>query len=378
MATRRNLTAPKLSRSSIRILKTLWDGIRRHCDPEETFQTTEIHSLSKYVTPSAYNHIPQEIREEFERTEQKGFECHVKLPGGRTANIYMLESATSRHPPLQTELYRVIAWLRFVSTIAAPHCAKDLHIHVLATDAKKVLPRNIETPIDQIHANTAFTTSCAPTNEIFVFRREEWFKVLLHETFHCMGLDFSADWNATEISNSHILSAFPAIDPRTDVRLYETFCEMWAELFYIAFSAFSKNGSMTRFSETKYREVLFREQRFSIYQSNKLLRRAGFTVDELSHKTASKPLYRENTQSLSYYILKSALLWNVDGFLQWCSENAKPMQFDLPRIKSYCLLVEHSVKSPNYVNASRRRVSMGFKHIRHTMRMTSPPHNEHT
>ena len=366
---------PQLSNSSSRILKNAWKEISGYYQPSDSFQTVHI---TKLPTTNSYAHIPQQIRSEFEKTEQLGIECHVELPAGRKAHIYLLEPS-SQHSSLNRDLGLVIAWLRFVSNIADPKCAMDLHVYVLATNAKKSIPTNPSDPIDQQHANTAFTTSCSAKNEIFIFRREEWFKVLLHETFHCMGLDFSADYKATEISNQCILSTFPVLDPNTDVRLFETFCEMWAELFYLAFRLFSDGHFMHSYSAKKYRDALLKEQVFSIYQSNKLLRRAGFTFQDMVLKPIpGNPRYKENTQAFSYYVLKSALLWNADGFLRWCHKylnSPNPLQFNPERIHKYCLLVVQSMKDEKYQKAvqqlSTERDKCGA-FIRKTMRMTSP------
>jgi hypothetical protein len=60
-----------------------------------------------------------------------------------------------------------------------------------------------------------------------LYRMEEWFKVFIHETFHCLGLDFSG-MNVSN-SNKQILQLFPGCSRDMDVRVYETYCEIWAE-----------------------------------------------------------------------------------------------------------------------------------------------------
>jgi hypothetical protein len=250
---------------------------------------------------------------------------------------------------------------------------------VFATEDKKWLPNNSEAPIETMHANSGFTYSCSSKpNEIVIFRREEWFKVFIHETFHSMGLDFSSDNQATEYSNEYILSLFPILDPNTDVRLYETFCEMWAELFYLAFRLFLRGKKPLKFSVEKYQNGILKEQLFSIYQSNKILKKQGISMESM-YKPHVANVYKENTPAFSYYVLKSALLWNVDEFIKWCVEtNLKHvLQFkhgDIPTIKKYCLLVENSIKSKKYIGAVKhlkKDKDLCGEHIRKTLRMTS-------
>lgn len=300
-----------------------------------------------------YSVIPVKIREVFEKMQHVGVYAKVELPHNKVAHIYIAEDAIHRTATKQFDLYIrfIVTWLKYASEIASPKCATELHAYFLLTDLNKTTPDVHSDPIDVIHANTAFTTSCSEKNTIVVFRREEWFKVFLHETFHCMGLDFS---DSADDSNSQILNMFKAVDKRTDVRLYETFCEIWAEIFNLLFCLFtSRTGKCSQFSERRFRHALFREQLFSIYQSNKLLRRAGFQYSEL-FEPAKKLPYKENTNALSYYVLKSALIWNIDAFIQWTKSKSggmSPIQFPANNVAEYCDLVIKSATTANYIDA---------------------------
>ena len=262
----------------------------------------------------------------------------------------------------------VLTWLNFISAIASPKCSQTLHVYLLLTDAKKRIPDSDAEPIDMIHANTAFTTSCSEMNNIFLFRREEWFKVFMHETFHCFGLDFSS--SVGDKSNDRILSIFPAVDPKTDIRLYETFCEMWAELFNLMFCTCS-----ARFSETRFFRHLVKEQIFSIQQSNKILKRAGYCYKDILTFPAS-PLYKENTPAFSYYVIKSIMLWNLDRFLKWCSmysmpeHGTIPIQFHVANINRYCDLVEDMTKRDGGYERATGKYNTGSVTNR-SLRMTS-------
>ena len=59
------------------------------------------------------------------------------------------------------------------------------------TPTVKKLPHNKLEILSQDHCNTAVTTACEKEGEILIFREEEWFKVLIHETFHLLCLDFA-------------------------------------------------------------------------------------------------------------------------------------------------------------------------------------------
>ena len=319
-----------------------------------------------------YPHIPEKIRHIFESSSHShGIKYETTLLRGRKVVIYIASPN-----PVDSQIYlnNIIAWLNFASEIASPKCAQTLHIYLLLTDAKKRLPEIDTEPIDQIHANTAFTTSCSFTNDIFVFRREEWFKVFIHETFHCLGLDFSS--STDDDSNSRILSLFPKIDPTTDIRLYETFCEMWAEVFHLLFCLFTtSNGEWLQFSEAKFYKALHKEQVFSIHQSNKILKRAGHQYKDLflSDPLDKSKKYKENTPAFSYYVIKSLMLWNLDRFMKWCEPNGLQFNVSPNGIMEYCDLVEELAKHDRGYKRMVERISNGKKREDQvtTLRMTS-------
>ena len=106
-------------------------------------------------------------------------------------------------------------------------------MYIYHTSLLKMLPStNIEI-LNETHVNTAFTRTCPKDSEIVVFRKEEWFKVFIHETFHNFGLDFS-DMELTTC-NTKILSIFPV---NSDVNLYEAYTEFWARLMNVLFCSY--------------------------------------------------------------------------------------------------------------------------------------------
>ena len=383
-----------LSSQSFQILKRVWSTICKYkqLSMPET-EVLETSDLLEIKNNSMYSHIPNEIRDEFESSSQHGLKCETILSRGQKANIYIAVPVQSnvksdiKSNNLQIYLNNIIAWLNFVSNIASHKCAKTLNVYFLLTNAKKQFPEIDTDSIEEIHANTAFTTACSSRNDIFIFRREEWFKVFMHETFHCFGLDFSS--SVGDESNERILSLFPVIEPKTDIRLYETFCEMWAEVFHILFCVFTtKTGKCLEFSENKFRGILNREQHFSIYQSNKVLARSNYAYKDIRIKPShNTPLYKENTPAFSYYVIKSVMLWNLDRYIKWCiqyanvaGKNHPPIQFDLSRISEYCDLVDELTSNDgNYkrmverieTNSNIRQNIIATIKTKNTIRMTS-------
>ena len=114
---------------------------------------------------------------------------------------------------------------------------KKLAGDVYFIDLKKTLPRKHDDPIDQIHVNTAFTTTCQPHTNVHIFREEEWYRALIHESFHNLGLDFILmDSKFKKIAEDRIRAIFPVTI--TELRFYETYCEMWGEIMNCMFMVY--------------------------------------------------------------------------------------------------------------------------------------------
>ena len=379
-------SSPKVSSQTMQILKQFWKSIcEMKTQPLPEIVDLEDTDLKNIRNAAMYSSIPEKIRHEFESTSQSGIKTNLVLSSGQQFNIYFaIPSQKNNQHNLETYMTNVVAWLRFFSQIASSKCAQTLNIYLLLTDSMKVIPDLDDEQVDRIHANTAFTTPCSSANDIFLFRREEWFKVFIHETFHCFGLDFSA-YNDNNMANQHILSLFPIIKPNTDIRLFETFCEMWAVIFHLVFCLFSASNDKYRcksFSRSVYNRFLFREQLFSIYQSNKILHRSGYKYTDIT-KNTSEPVYSEKTQAFSYYVIKSMMLWNLDKFVKWCSryatkredETNPPIQFNPEHIAEYCdFVTELSRDDRTYRQFSERinnKPPFKMANIKQTLRMTA-------
>ena len=127
----------------------------------------------------------------------------------------------------------MIMWLYILNEYASKICSKIFTVYLYFTKLEKKLPSSSIDILDEHNVNTAFTTTCPRDSEIVIFRKEEWFKVFIHETFHNFALDFS-DMNNVDC-HMHILSIFK-VD--SYVNLYEAYTEFWAEIINALFCSF--------------------------------------------------------------------------------------------------------------------------------------------
>lgn len=145
--------------------------------------------------------------------------------------------------------------------------------------------------IDATHVNSAYTYQ--NEHNIYIYRKEEFPKVILHETLHHMnGIDTSKLWSST--TENMVYEMF-RIHESTDLRPNEAIVEMWAELFHMAFIAAEYNMS--------FDAIYDHELRWAMQQAKRILARQGDAK------------WREDTHAFSYYVIRSILLFSPDEFI---------------------------------------------------------------
>jgi hypothetical protein len=222
----------------------------------------------------------------------------------------------------------VFMWLHMVSLKS--NCVESLNIYIYLTPFKKELPESRNEVIGPINANTGYTYRCEKKNEIVIYREEEWFKVLIHETMHAFGNDFDTENNIDGDTTHHIKKLF-SLPSQINIRLSETYSEIWARIMNVAFQTYFKNPPSLESRTAKqfkknFEFYLHLESIFSLYQCIKILDFMGVNyqlmVSDSEHsKNMMRSFYRENTNVFAYYVVTSILLNNYDDFLSWCVKN---------------------------------------------------------
>lgn len=221
----------------------------------------------------------------------------------------------------------ILYWFYIVNKHASKSCTNKLSVYIYHTFLTKVLPATNIDVLDEDNVNTGFTRTCQPSGEIVVYRLEEWFKVLIHESMHNYGLDFS-DMDNTAC-HSKILSLFPI---KSDVNLFEAYTEFWARIMNILFCSYTNAYNKTDINEMLTNSEFFVnfERIFAFYQMTKVLKFMDIEYRHLIEKTGysdslRKTFYKEKTNVLSYYIITTILMNNYQDFLIWCKANNTSM-----------------------------------------------------
>jgi hypothetical protein len=295
------------------------------------YQETVVDVQSQVPRPNSLSetYLTREMTD-YIKTESKKiltFECTINNRNIRLIFIIFKNNNFERIAYYKTYAHRVYMWLSMISKKST--CVETLTIYVYLTPFKKQLPANKSESIGTVHANTGYTYRCEKENEIVIYREEEWFKVVLHETMHAFGNDFSTD----EGSSSAIKQLF-SLPPGISIRMSETYSEIWARIMNVVFQTYFKNPpSLESRSALQFKKnvefYLHLESIFSLYQCIKILDFMGVNyqllIDDSDHsKKMIRSFYRENTNVFAYYVLTSVLLNSHDAFLSWCVKHNGP------------------------------------------------------
>lgn len=316
------------------------------------------YKKTKIAYGENYKSLPEFAINEIQHTlsKESGFHCKFSLFNTRHVDIFMFgEQLTSDF--FETAIKRIYLWFYVAFMYAPSECSRHLKCYIYLTDLQKYLPSGggggaVE-PIGFAHANTAFTTACREHTEINVFRYEEWFKVLIHESFHCLGLDFSSiDSRAATVEvlkMYHVNSA---------VNLSETYCEVFAELLNVMFILFystdtDKDADINMLIK-RTEHLINHERVFSMFQCAKVLHHYNISYEELikgNNNVGEK--FKERTNVLSYYIIKTVLLYNIDDFVKWCDKHNEKGGLNFNKTNNlvdYCNLIREHYKNRGFIH----------------------------
>lgn len=356
----------KLSEASTQFLIKLFSLF---IEGNKTFSKAVINKkVIPNVNENSDTYIPVEIRDAIDNSKKTRTNLTFSIHG-RNFSLSMYHFQTTSTAILNKHACRIFIWLYVASHFAPTKCSQTMQINIYFTNKTKNLPE-ANRPLKQNHANTAFTTACDVKTEINIFREEEWFKVFIHETFHCLGLDFS-EMDKTQ-SNALILKLFPV---KSDVRLFETYCETWAETINVMFiSLFStRNNNIEKMLE-KTVIMLYYERLFALIQCTKVLRHFGLTYEAIHVKSRQSENYKEETQILSYYILKSIYMFYHNDFIEWCLiNNGNTLNFKKTgdNIEKYAAFVKDHYRKQEFLDAIKTIQGIPIKKtLSNTLRMT--------
>ena len=308
---------------------------------------------SKFNEISDYHHIHSEIRNRIEKygCYYQHYDIHINDHVYKILLYLPIHEEYSIINKLKIKkfffdcLFKIYLWLFVVQPHIREQCSDILHINIILSNHKKQIHK--KEIFDTIHANSAFTTSCKKEASICIYRLEEWFKVFIHESFHSLGLDFSNFDD--EVSESILFQMFQ-VENKRGLRVYESYCETWAEVLNLFIISYLQTDNKEQFSK-QFHLLLKKELQFSFFQLVKVLENYNLTYEELIDNSSTIIKFKEHTHILSYYVIKLILMYNINEFEKWCYKNNNTLfQFgEYSQIMLYIDLIKKLYKNEHFL-----------------------------
>ena len=311
------------------------NSIHREERSVSVVEHSELMQMSSKYLPRSY--LDELIK------EKKCTLIHFKI-GNRIFNMtfYKMDSVSKKD---FDHLFKAMwMWLYIISAHPQIECVNELKLIMAFLPNKKVFTGinangvNDEQTFDTLHVNSALTYVCQPINRMLIYRREECFKVFLHESFHCFGLDFSLHNNDKIHQELHQIFN---LDSSIELAAYESYTEFWGEILNLVFNAYFISDDFHSFSLC-FEGLLNVEQQFSQVQVAKILLLTGTTLVDFKNLV-------QKTHVFEYYIIKTMLLMNANSFFEWCIKT-NPLFFKIRSNADFmCFIRTHLSKMKDMV-----------------------------
>ena len=344
--------------------------------------------------------IPTEIRDDIHASKtSKSIQYTFVLPSGRTIHLKLWSPASKKD--IRSRIADIQSWFHFLDPLVSAECSQELTIFLYWTNHTKKFPissvrsskttqillvrgqhgtvaSNMKTQevgdrmsLDVVHVNSAFTYHCKKQNEICIFREEEWFRALIHESMHAFGMDFS-NMNTTNLTKKLKKEAFPGI-LCTDLGMYEAYTETWAEILVILIRVFQSTHEKRPISSVKttIQNCIYYEKCWAMSQATKVLRFYNLTYQDL----LDGAMYQEDrVKVFSYYIIKAILMSHVEAFISWCYLKNPPhacFMFDpspstqKSSVNAFCTLIVDFAKDPAFLELMKQMEVHAYSDGRH-------------
>jgi hypothetical protein len=227
-----------------------------------------------------------------------------------------------------------------IKSTTLPTPTSNLKLFIVMSPLKKEFRFFSNEIIGKQNVNSGYClTNISPLNrKIVIYRKEEWSKVLIHELIHNFELDFSNDSVLSNFAKDSVKKTFLNID--SIVNLFEAYTESIAEIIYLLFILEKQIRPPSRLNISslffqKFEKMLFTLQNYSVVQCITILKHndalsgvvgKNNTVKQIFEKIYNGSLYyKEESNVLSYYVIKSIFLFYINRFLK-CIEPSSDNQ----------------------------------------------------
>tara|TARA_B110000238_G_C16092145_1_gene424319 strand:+ start:264 stop:1328 length:1065 start_codon:yes stop_codon:yes gene_type:complete len=271
--------------------------------------------IKKYITPSIFNKITKIKKGVLYEIKYKKHIIHLRVGGY-----------------LSRKRLRVLIKNIILMCILSGK-SNNLNITLFLIDSRKLFSYS------SILSHTEINTGYSNMNNIVVYRKEEFNKVIIHELIHMLNLDIKS-YNKLDIA----FNTFVNINKREHIKINEAYTETLSCIINCILSSYTI-GEYELFTE--YLNI---ELKFSLYQTAKILIFYKYNSADDFFRPYTDGMFRQNTSVFSYYIIKASFLLNINKFIDFL--------YNISR-ENYIELIKDSLNNKKFIYL----VGIFMKHI---------------
>ena len=270
--------------------------------------------INKNITLMSNNpYFPSEIKDYVINSKKNQINYKAKIEGREILiQFFTFDNPISNSPDPIIDSYAMSAFiiLFLLGKYTSKSCSKFLTINLYLTHFNKKFPKKLSNIIDSINVNTGYSNiGCIEHSDVTIYRSEEWVKVLIHELFHNLNLDFS------EVNIDSWRREFNSIfNIESKYCFYETYCEIWARIINVVFNCFIILQDRNEFAMSNFRNIFKNlinvEREYSIQMAHRIYKNIAHNKNIM-----------EKTNVFCYYILVAFLFNNYSIFINWSKNN---------------------------------------------------------
>ena len=234
----------------------------------------------------------------------------------------------------------------FMMTISNTYI--NINIDIYDTPFKKKFDCNDSKICGDLHTHNV-NSGLNYSNNIIIFRKEEYKKLLLHELIHALDIDNKYE---TMRDNKKILETFNINS--NNLLINESYVETWAIILHV----YCRQCELNKNSFKNFKENIQKELAHSLIQCAKLL--VYYNIDnynKLYHSHKNSIYYTDSVNTFSYHIIKTINLSNIRNFLK----NFKDSKYILKKTYNYELYIKFIIKFSKSISKKVNMIILKYK-----------------
>ena len=327
------------------------DDVEQSLELADELASSEKYTYGRGLEVPDSMYLPTVIKRSF--AAQAWPICTYQCMVGKTSVQVVVSMCTNRvltHADMHATVAITLAAVHFCYAHTTCTPPETLSITLALSGFKKVM-QSARAQLGPSEVNTGFTTRRGSETAVVVYRREEWFKVLLHECLHVFQVEPRTGMLDRALGEAMKVVSFD---------FAEAYVEFWARILNCAFASV-----LSDHDDAQVRQTIRKEQKHALTLVPAVLHTYDRTVATL---LTSGPAYvKEKTNVIAYYVVSTILLMNYEAVMAACNVGGRSNYLSFPAGKAQFfkhLVLSYRLRIPEMGKKARRGLSLAMTTVR--------------